>query len=145
MEPEPFFGKLSDVLLREGGKLLGRALDVGAFVFRSLAIDGWGDDEGVPACLVIAMHEGGKNRDGAEATHAGGAGEIVRRLAEEFDEHAVFDARVLVHDEADHPILCHHVEHLAHAALVGDVHTDERAHLDHEAVGALVALLLGKG
>ena len=143
VEPEPFFGVLSDMLLGQGGELLGRTLDVGTLVFCFRRVDGRGDDEGVTARLVVAVHEGGEDGDGAKSPHAGSAGEVVRRLAEELDEDAVADGGILIHDEADHKVFRHHVEHLAHAGLVGDVHADERALLDDELIRALGALLLG--
>ena len=143
MEPEPFFWVLSDVLLGQMGELLGGFLNVGALIFCFRRVDGRGDDEGVPARLVVTVHEGWKDGDGAESPHTGGAGEVVCRLVEEFDEDAVADGGILIHDEADHPVFRHHVEHLAHAGFVGDVHADECALLDDELVRALGALLFG--
>ena len=87
------------------------------------------------------MHERGEDRHALEARHRGSARHAVRRLAEEVEHDAAAAVRVLIHDEADGPALLQHVEHLAHAALVGDVHADERAVLVDEAVGARRLLL----
>ena len=86
--------------------------------------------------VLLAMDKDRKDRHRAAACNRRRSRERICPLSEKIDDDTIAQGWILIADKTDDPSGINHAKHLAHACLVGDVHTDERAVLVDEAIHA---------